>query len=109
MIINYLYGFFYTKIYLIELSLLLLMSTFRHRDRMTIFAEILKTTKESRNGKKKTNIMRSANLNYHQANKYLHLLLVNGLLCLDSDDRYKPTKKGLEFVTNLESLNLRLK
>lgn len=78
------------------------------RDRMAIFAEILRTTKDSRRGKRKTEIMRSVNLNYHQANKYLHWLLVNGLLHLDSEDRYKTTKKGLELIETLESLDLRL-
>lgn len=85
------------------------MSTTMYRDRLTIFAEILKTTKESKIGKKKTNIMRSVNLNYTQANKYLNLLLINGLLYLDSNNRYRTTKKGLELVTSIESLNLKLK
>ncbi len=84
------------------------MSTVRHRDRMTIIAEILKTTKESKGGKKKTDIMRSINLNYPQANRYLRFLLSNGYLSLNSEDRYKITKKGLEFMRNLESLNSRL-
>jgi len=84
------------------------MLTLRHRDRATIFAEILKATKSER-GKKKTDIMRSVNLNYHQINKYLRLLLINGLLCVDTDERYKPTKKGLEIIEKLESLNSELK
>jgi len=84
------------------------MLTLRHRDRATIFAEILKTTKSER-GKKKTDIMRSVNLNYYQVNKYLRLLLINGLLCVDTDERYKPTKKGLEIIEKLESLNSELK
>jgi len=85
------------------------MSTFRNRSRLTIFADILKTTKESREGKNKTDIMLSANLKYPQANKYLDLLLINGFLRLDTRDRYKITKKGLEFIRTLESLNLRLR
>jgi predicted transcriptional regulator len=84
------------------------MPIFRHRDRTTILAEILKTTKESERGKTKTNIVQSVNLNYHQVNKYLQLLLVNGLLYKEKDDRYKPTKRGLEIMKNLERLNLRL-
>ena len=102
-------GFFYAKIYFGETFLLLLMSTFTHRDRLTILAEILKTINESKKGKSKTNIMQSANLNYHQANKYLRLLLINRLLYLNSEDRYKPTKKGLELIRTLESQNLTLK
>lgn len=85
------------------------MSIFRHRDRLTVFAEILKTTNEFKKGKKKTDIVRSVNLNYPQASRYLNLLLINGFLWLDSEDRYKPTKKGLELIRTLESLNLKLK
>ena len=85
------------------------MSTFKHRARLTVFAEILKVTRESSEGKKKTDIMRSVNLNHPQADKYLNLLLTNKLLCLDNEDRYKPTKKGLKLARTLESLNLRLK
>lgn len=85
------------------------MSTFMRRGRLTIFAEILKTTKDSARGKKKIDIMRSVNLNHPQVNKYLHLLLINGLLSLNSEHRYKITKKGLEIIKTLESLNLSLK
>jgi len=85
------------------------MSIFMHRDRLTVFAEILKITKEFREGKTKTEIVRSVNLNYPQASRYLNLLLTNGLLCLDSEDRYKPTEKGLELIRTLESLDLKLK
>lgn len=82
------------------------MSTFKHRDRLTIFAKILIATKDSERGKKKTSIMRIVNLNYPQANRYLHLLLTNGLLQVDGEGRYRPTKKGLDFIEKLESLNL---
>ena len=85
------------------------MSTFTRRDRLTIFAEILKTTEKSSKGENKTNIMRSVHLSYPQTKKYLNLLLINGLLRIDSDDRYKPTKRGLEFIRTLESKNLRLR
>lgn len=84
------------------------MSIFKYRGRLTIIAEILKTTKESERGKKKTNIMHSVKLTYPQANEYLNLLLTNGLLSLDSQRRYKITKKGLELMETLESINLKL-
>jgi len=83
-----------------------MMSTFTRRDRLTIFAEILKTTEGSSNGENKTNIMRSVHLSYPQAIRYLNLLLINDLLRRDSDDRYKPTKKGLDFIRTLKSHNL---
>jgi len=75
---------------------------------MTIITEILKWTKESKEGIRKTNIMWNVNLNYPQVNRYLRFLLTNGYLCLDSEDRYKITEKGLEFMKTLESLNSRL-
>ena len=85
------------------------MSTFRYRARLAIFAEILKMTKESKKGKKKADIVRSVNLSYPQANKVLNLLLTNGLLRLDNENTYKPTKKGLKLIRTFESLNLVLK
>lgn len=85
------------------------MSTFEYRDRLTIITEILKTTNQSTSGKKKTDITRSANLSYPQGNKYLHLLLTNGLLRHNSGDRYTVTQKGFELVRTFESLNLKLK
>ena len=100
-------SFFYAKVYLRGNIFALLMSTFTRRDRLTIFAEILKAAKDSGEGKNKTNIMQSVNLNGPQANKYLHLLLMNGLIYLDGKDRYKPTEKGLELIKTLESLDLR--
>ena len=102
------YSFFYAKIYLIEIICSMLMTTFRHRGRVTIFAEILKATGESERGKKKTDIMYGVNLNYFQASKYLRLLLINGLLCLDAENRYRLTKRGLEIIKKLEFLSLRL-
>ena len=101
-------SFFYTKTYLREVLFPSLMPTFKHRDRLTILAEILKTTSESKEGKTKIDIIKSANLSYAQANKFLSFLLTGGFLRLDTESRYKPTKKGLEFAKNLESLNLRL-
>ena len=85
------------------------MSTFRHRARLAIFAEILKATKESKRGKKKADIARIANLSYPQASKFLNLLLANGLLRIDKENMYKPTEKGLKLVRAFESLNLKLK
>jgi len=84
------------------------MPIFKQRDRFTVFAEILKTTSKSKEGRTKTDIVKSANLSYAQANKFLSFLLTEGLLRLNMKNRYKPTKKGLEFMNNLKSLNLGL-
>ncbi len=87
----------------------ILMSTFGKRDRVTIIRDILETAKKSKVGKKKTQIIQSANLNYYQVNKYMHLLLLNGFVFMDGNDRYRITNKGLQFVKTLESLNITLK
>lgn len=85
------------------------VSGFKHRSRVTIIKDILRSTHGSRRGSKKTQIMQSANLNYYQANKYLRLLMINGLLHVDNEDRYRVTDRGLEFVEILESLHLELR
>ena len=84
------------------------ISDFKHRSRVAIIQDILKSTWRSKKGTKKTRIMQSANLNYYQINKYLHLLMVNGLLNIDNEDRYRITERGFEFVRILESLHLEL-
>lgn len=82
------------------------MPVFKHRDRLTIFAEILKTTSESKRGSTKRDIVKNVNLSYAQANKFLSLLLTERLLCLSMETRYKPTEKGLRLMNSLKSLNL---
>ena len=47
---------------------------------------------------KKTRIMYQANLSYLQVQKYLHILLEQGLLKLDGDSGYLITKKGRGFL-----------
>jgi predicted transcriptional regulator len=85
------------------------MLGFKHRSRVIIIKDILKSTWSSKEGSKKTQIMQSANLNYHQVNKYLRLLMVNDLLYVDNEDRYRITDRGLEFVKLLDSLHLKLR
>lgn len=82
---------------------------FKYRDRMTIIADILKSVSENGKGKRKTNIMQSANLSYNQVNKYLDLLLRNGYVVLGNGYMYKPTGEGLRFLQNLETDILKLK
>ena len=81
---------------------------FKNRDRVTIIADILKSVSENGKGKRKTNIMQSANLNYPLVNKYLELLMRNGYVVLDDGRMYKPTSKGLKFLQNLETDVLKL-
>jgi len=76
---------------------------FKKRDSATIIADIIKSLGENPRGKRKTNIMQSANLSFDMVNKYLDLLLRNGYVILDDGNMYKPTGKGLRFLKNLES------
>jgi len=86
-----------------------LRSMFKKRDGAEIIADILKAVGESSKGKRKTNIMQSANLSYDQVNKYLDLLLRNGYVILDDGFVYKPTGRGLRFLENLQAEYLKMR
>ncbi len=84
-------------------------ATNKRRDRHDIVAEILKT---ARGGKIKTHIMYKAKLSYSQINEYLNLLIKKGFLENMAIKRkrqiitmYKTTKKGIEFLDHIESIN----
>jgi len=81
---------------------------FKKRDRATIIADILKSVRFNQKGRRKTNIMQTANLSFDQLNKYLDLLLINGYIIVDGH-MYKPTSRGLEFLETVESDYLKLK
>ncbi len=81
---------------------------FKKRDRATIIADILKSIRSSAKGRRKTNIMQSANLSSDQMNKYLDLLIRNGYV-IEDGHLYKPTSRGLRFLENLETDYLKLK
>jgi predicted transcriptional regulator len=85
-----------------------LFSFFKKRDRVTIIADIIKSVRYNPRGKKKTNIMQSANLSFEQMNKYLDLLLRNGYIIVD-DQMYRPTSRGLAFLESVETDYLKLK
>jgi len=91
------------------------LSKFKYRDRATIIADILDTIYRDPKGKTKTSIMRGANLNFTQANRYLELLLLRGFITeidpIRSQElaRYKPTKKGLQLVNILETSRFSLR
>ena len=84
------------------------MSEFKYRDRASIVVDILDTIRSEPKGETKTGIMRGANLNFEQANRYLELLVLRGFIRevdpLGSQElgRYKTTKEGLELVSILE-------
>jgi predicted transcriptional regulator len=66
-----------------------------NRDRHDIVMEILD---KSKNGKKKTEIIRDVGLSYAQSKQYLKMLTREGMLELDSDNAFRTSKKGLEFM-----------
>lgn len=79
-----------------------ILDAFKYRDRMTIISDILKTLKESKGGKRKTQIMQSANLNYIQLDKYLRYLLHCGMLKFTEKGKIEITAEGAQFLTFLE-------
>jgi len=86
----------------------LILQAFKKRDRATIMADILKSVTGTQRGRRKTNIMQSANLSSDLVNKYLDVLLRNGFV-VSEGYMYKPTGKGLRFLQNLENDYLKLK
>jgi predicted transcriptional regulator len=79
-----------------------IFNAFKYRDRMTIVSDILKTVKDSRSGKRKTQIMQSANLNYIQLDKYMRYLLKCGFLRITDKGRIYITEEGGRFLLLLE-------
>jgi predicted transcriptional regulator len=90
----------------------ILLSTFKYRDRASIMKDILETISSDPQGKTKTSIMRGANLNFGQANKYLDFLVVCDAIRasnpLRSQElaRYRLTRKGIKFLRATEMWNL---
>ena len=72
--------------------------TFKYRDRVSIIGDILTTVKNSRKGRRKTQIMQSANLNYNQTKKYLDYLLDCGYLVVAEKEKYRITNEGSRFL-----------
>ncbi len=94
---------------MLNLSRLFPIHLFAKRDRVTIIVAILETLKTKHEGKRKTNIMQSANLSTDQVSKYLELLYINGLVIVKDGNIYQVTRRGVEFLETFEQLNLRLK
>jgi predicted transcriptional regulator len=79
-----------------------IFSAFKYRDRTTIIGDILKSVQESKDGKKKTQIMQSANLNFVQFDKYMRYLLKCGLISITDKGRIDITVEGAKFLVLLE-------
>ena len=101
----------YPSIFSVEFGRILL-SNFKYRDRATIIGDILDTIYREPKGKTKTSIMRSTNLNFGQANKYLKFLVLCDIVKaadpLGSQEvaRYKLTHKGLSLLKNFDMWQL---
>ena len=73
------------------------------RSRFDIIGKMLSL---ARNGVAKTSLVYRANLNFNMVNRYLNLLIKEGLVSIDksSTTKYKITKKGIEFLNAYENL-----
>lgn len=89
---------FYSK-FSLHISVL---RAFKYRDRLTIMSDILKSVKNSGEGRKKTQIMKSAHLNYVQTKKYLNYLNNCGFLVVTQRETYVITEKGSRFLQLVE-------
>jgi len=77
------------------------------RSRFEIIGEILSLTADGAgNGAVKTLIVYRANLNFNVANRYLNLLLREGLVSVvrGSAVKYKITEKGAKFLDGYKNL-----
>ena len=83
------------------------LNMFKYRDRTMIMADILKTVKNSKRGRRKTQIMQAAKLNYVQTKKYLNYLMNYGFLVVTAKETYIITEKGAKFLQLLEMQKLR--
>ena len=101
----------YPNLFSVEFGRILL-SKFKYRDRATIIGDILDTIYRDPKGKTKTSIMRSANLNFDQVNKYLRFLVLCDIvkttdpLRTQEVGRYKLTGKGVNLLKNLDMWQL---
>jgi len=78
------------------------LNAFKYRDRVTIMSDILKSVSGAHNGRKLTQIMQSANLNYIQTKKYLGYLNNCGYLVVTERETYIITEKGSRFLQMIE-------
>lgn len=87
------------------------MCSFKYRDRVTIFRDVLKTIKRSDEGRRKYTIMKHASLSYDQLTKYLLFLTNMGYIREITEHygkKYEVTEKGSVFLKSLEDLRLHI-
>jgi len=88
-------------------SLFQIIRAFKYRDRAGIVCDILSNLQTHRDGRKKTQIMQSANLNYIQTRKYLGYMVQSGFLMVTRQDMYVITEKGHKYLQMVEMQGLR--
>jgi len=76
--------------------------SFKYRDRGGIVCDILTTCKSSQEGRKKTQIMQSANLNYFQTRKYLSFMIARGYLSVTQKETYVITADGSRYLQMIQ-------
>jgi len=77
------------------------------RGRFEIIGEILTLTADGTGGAVKTSIVYRANLNFNIANRYLNMLLQEGLILRVVDGptmKYRITERGLKFLDMYKNL-----
>jgi len=84
------------------------LRSFKYRDRATIIGDILKSVRMSKDGKKMSQIMQSANLNYIQTKKYLSYLLSCGFLVYTQKKTYVITQSGSKYLQFIEMQKLHI-
>lgn len=79
-----------------------IIHSFKYRDRGGIVCDILSACRNSRDGRKKTQIMQSANLNYIQTKKYLNFMINCGYLSVTQKETYMITPKGSKYLQMIQ-------
>jgi len=76
------------------------------RGRFEIIGEILTLTADGTDGAVKTSIVYRANLNFNIANRYLNLLLQEGMVRVvgGSTVKYRITERGVKFLDMYKNL-----
>ncbi|OGD45376.1 hypothetical protein A3K79_07385 [Candidatus Bathyarchaeota archaeon RBG_13_46_16b] len=79
-----------------------IIRSFKYRDRGEIVCDILTTCKSSQEGRKKTQIMQSANLNYIQTRKYLGFMTNCGYISITQKETYVITAEGSKYLQMIQ-------
>ena len=84
-----------------------IIHSFKYRGRGEIVCDILTTCKSSQEGRKRTQIMQSANLNYIQTRKYLGFMANCGYISVTQKETYVVTAEGSKYLqmVQIQELN----